>query len=43
MDQSYQRIREAWRSEGLPDLRTAAYRLGIIQVAKSYLAQGIFP
>jgi glutamate dehydrogenase (NAD(P)+) len=43
MEQSYRRVREAWRSENLPDLRTAAYRFGIVQVANSYLAQGIFP
>jgi glutamate dehydrogenase (NAD(P)+) len=43
MEQSYQRIRATWRSHSLPDLRTAAYRFGIVNVANSYLAQGIFP
>ncbi len=43
MELSYQRIHETWKSGGLPDLRTAAYRFGILQVAGAYLAQGIFP
>jgi glutamate dehydrogenase (NAD(P)+) len=43
MELAYQRVRQVWKSEGLPDLRTAVYRFGIAQVANSYLAQGIFP
>jgi glutamate dehydrogenase (NAD(P)+) len=40
---SYRHLREAWRSNGLPDLRTAAYRYAIDKVAHAYLEQGIFP
>jgi glutamate dehydrogenase (NAD(P)+) len=43
MATAYGRIRELWRQDGLPDLRTAAYRFAIERVAASYLARGIFP
>jgi glutamate dehydrogenase (NAD(P)+) len=43
MELAYQRVHQVWKSDDLPDLRTAAYRFGIAQVANSYLAQGIFP
>jgi glutamate dehydrogenase (NAD(P)+) len=41
MATAYGRIRELWRQDGLPDLRTAAYRFAIERVAASYLTRGI--
>ncbi len=43
MAYSYNRIREAWKSQGISDLRTTAFYLAIDRVARSYLALGIFP
>jgi glutamate dehydrogenase (NAD(P)+) len=43
MATAYGRIRELWRQDGLPDLRTAAYRFAIDRVGATYLARGIFP
>jgi glutamate dehydrogenase (NAD(P)+) len=40
---AYNRIREAWKSRAISDLRTAAFYLAIDRVARSYLALGIFP
>jgi glutamate dehydrogenase (NAD(P)+) len=40
---SYARIREAWKSEALPDLRTAAYLLAIDRVGQAYIEAGIYP
>jgi glutamate dehydrogenase (NAD(P)+) len=40
---AYTQIRELWKRDKLPDLRTAAYRFAIERVAASYLARGIFP
>lgn len=43
MATAYVKLRTLWRSEALPDLRTAAYRFAIERVASSYLELGIFP
>lgn len=43
MSYSYNRIRDAWKSKGLPDLRTTAFFLAIDRVARTYLSLGIFP
>lgn len=43
MANSYNWIRETWKSRNLPDLRTTAFHLAIDRVAQSYLALGIFP
>jgi glutamate dehydrogenase (NAD(P)+) len=40
---SYTRIREAWKSGALPDLRTAAYLLAIERVGQAYIEAGIYP
>lgn len=40
---SYTQIHERWKSRALPDLRTAAFLLGIERVADSYAHHGIFP
>ena len=40
---AYSQIHERWRSRQLPDLRTAAFLLGIERVAESYSHHGIFP
>jgi glutamate dehydrogenase (NAD(P)+) len=40
---SYAQIREAWKSEALPDLRTAAYLLAIDRVGQAYIEAGIYP
>jgi len=40
---SYARIREAWKSRALPDLRTAAYLLAIDRVGQAYIEAGIYP
>ncbi|HAV62817.1 MAG TPA: glutamate dehydrogenase [Verrucomicrobiales bacterium] len=43
MSYSYNRIRDSWKSKGLPDLRTTAFYLAIDRVARTYLSLGIFP
>ena len=43
MVEAYGQIREVQRAREIPDLRTAAFYLGIRRVAESYLALGIFP
>ena len=43
MELSYHNIRDLWKTRDTPDLRTAAYIFGIDRVARSYMAQGIFP
>ena len=43
MSESYRQIYEKWRSEDLPDLRTAAFLIAIERVAAYYVALGIFP
>jgi glutamate dehydrogenase (NAD(P)+) len=43
MEVSYRRIREGWKSGGLPDLRSAALAFAIRRVGEAYEAQGIFP
>jgi len=43
MANSYNWIREAWKSRGIADLRTTAFYLAIDRIARSYLALGIFP
>ncbi len=40
---AYQSVHEQWKARALPDLRVAAYTLAIDRVARSYVAQGIFP
>ncbi len=40
---SFGQIHELWKSEQLPDLRTAAYLLSIGRLAESYSQHGIFP
>lgn len=40
---AYHHIHEAWRTQDLPDLRTAAYYVAIDRVCRSYLSAGIFP
>jgi len=43
MAYSYDRIRDAWKSRDISDLRTTAFYLAIDRIARSYLALGIFP
>ena len=43
MSESYRQIYRKWRSEDLPDLRTAAFLIAIERVAANYVALGIFP
>ena len=43
MSESYRQIYEKWRSEDLPDLRTATFLIAIERVAAYYMALGIFP
>jgi len=45
MVKAYQDIREVWRddSNGIADLRTAAFYIAIMKVAKAYDQLGIFP
>ena len=43
MSESYRQIYDKWRSEDLPDLRTAAFLIAIERVAAYYVALGIFP
>jgi glutamate dehydrogenase (NAD(P)+) len=40
---AYHHLRDGWRKDALPDLRTAAFRFAIQRVAGSYLQLGIFP
>lgn len=40
---AYAQIHERWKSRALPDLRTAAFLLGIERVSESYSHHGIFP
>jgi len=40
---SYEKIREPWRREALPDLRTSAYLTAIESVANAYALDGIYP
>ncbi len=40
---AYHRIHDAWKTQDLPDLRTAAYYVAIDRVCRSYQAHGIFP
>lgn len=40
---SFGQIYELWKSEKLPDLRTAAYLLSIQRLGESYSQHGIFP
>lgn len=40
---SYNRVRDAWKSRGISDLRTTAFYLAVDRIARSYLALGIFP
>jgi glutamate dehydrogenase (NAD(P)+) len=43
MEVAYRRIRDEWKSRGLPDLRSAALAFAIRRVGAIYQAQGIFP
>lgn len=43
MTNAYQNVRESWRANNLPDLRTAAFCYAIKRVAVTYETQGIFP
>lgn len=43
MSYSYNRIRDAWKSRGISDLRTTAFYLAVDRIARTYLALGIFP
>jgi glutamate dehydrogenase (NAD(P)+) len=43
MIRAYAQIHEFWKSQGLPDLRTAAFLMAIERVGTSYLHHGIFP
>jgi glutamate dehydrogenase (NAD(P)+) len=43
MMRAYQRMRDAWRSRNLPDLRTAAFLVALERVGESYKHHGIFP
>lgn len=43
MVRSYQKIRDYWRSENFPTLRTAAIARALNHIAKSYQTLGIFP
>jgi glutamate dehydrogenase (NAD(P)+) len=40
---SYEKIRDRWKRQGLPDLRTSAYLGAIETVASAYTLDGIFP
>ena len=40
---AYHSIHDAWKTQDLPDLRTAAYYVAIDRVCRSYQAHGIFP
>jgi glutamate dehydrogenase (NAD(P)+) len=40
---AYREIRNLWRARSLPDLRTAAFLMGIERVGDSYIQHGIFP
>ncbi len=40
---SYEKIRERWKRQALPDLRTSAYVGAIDKVGKAYVVDGIFP
>jgi glutamate dehydrogenase (NAD(P)+) len=40
---AYENLREGWKMDALPDLRTAAFRFAIERVAGSYRQLGIFP
>lgn len=40
---AYHCMHDAWRTRDLPDLRTAAYFVGISRVCRSYESHGIFP
>jgi glutamate dehydrogenase (NAD(P)+) len=43
MSLAYQNIHEAWKANGLEDLRTAAFYFAINRVAATYESQGVFP
>ncbi len=43
MATAYCNVRETWKGQALPDLRTAAFHLAIKRVATTYESQGIFP
>ena len=43
MVRAYERLRERWKKDALPDLRTAAFLTAIDRVASSYQHHGIFP
>lgn len=43
MTNAYCNVRETWKANQLPDLRTAAFCFGIKRVAATYETQGIFP
>lgn len=43
MNRAYRQIHALWTERNLPDMRTAAFLLGIERVGQSYLHHGIFP
>jgi glutamate dehydrogenase (NAD(P)+) len=43
MTRSYQKIRDQWKSRGLPDLRQSAYLIAVENVGRAYLESGIYP
>ncbi|MDA1277418.1 MAG: Glu/Leu/Phe/Val dehydrogenase [Verrucomicrobia bacterium] len=43
MSSAYHHVYEEWRTQDLPDLRTAAFHFAINRVAATYLDLGIFP
>lgn len=43
MSSAYHNLYEEWRTQDLPDLRTAAFHFAINRVAATYLDLGIFP
>ena len=43
MIRSYHHVHEVWKQRNLPNLRTAAFLLGLERVAESYAHHGIFP
>ncbi len=43
MSLAYHNVRDIWKTRDMPDLRTAAFYFSIDRVARSYLANGIFP
>lgn len=43
MAYAYNRIHTYWKSNAVPDLRTAAFAMAIDRVARSYLTLGVFP